>query len=130
MKLNFKMKKIILILIAIVGLGISANAQKLTIESVTPQVINGKYIITVKIVGEFDQTPSESQKSYSIKVCPKARTPLSDLFVNCEYGTITHKYQNNNLQRRAETFIRFECTVPQNEQAPRCGAHDFVVTKQ
>jgi len=120
------MKKLFVILVAVIGLGIGANAQNVYVSKVDQGVSpNGKsVIIYVTVKGELDVAKI---CNLGIKVCPTTRNVLDALFIDCQYGTLGFSNINGGGSKYAETTVTFSCSVKQNEDAPRCGAYDFAV---
>ena len=118
------MKKIFVMLVAVIGFGISANAQRVYVSNASPSVSNdGKSVyIRVTVKGELD---AAKICNLGIKVCPITRNLLDALFINCEYGELRFSNINGGGSMSAETTVYFSCSVKQNEAAPRCGAYDF-----
>lgn len=121
------MKKILVILVALVGFGLSLNAQNVYVSNVeTVPSVNGKDVtIYVTVKGVLDDANS---CSLGIKVCPTTRNVLDVLYIDCEYGDLLFERFSGGPSKYAETKVTFSCTLKQNEEAPRCGAYDFDVT--
>jgi len=118
------MKKIFVMLVALIGFGISTNAQTFSVTNVkTTHSRDGK-TVDIEVTVTARVTEQTGYHCYlDIKVCPKTRNVLDALFINCEYGTICIP---GGLI--GETTVKFSCSVKENAVAPRCGAYDFDVT--
>ena len=123
------MKRLFVVLVALIGFVFGVNAQSVYVSSVTQSISSdGKSVeIRVTVKGELD-TPTAGCR-LGIKVCPKTRNLLDALFINCEYGNVEFSCINRGCTTKyGEGTVTFRCSVKQNETAPRCGAYDFDVT--
>jgi len=116
------MKKILLILIALIGFGIGANAQTPYVSGVDVYPNQGRYGDQVRIIvtvrGHKDDFKVCNQ---AVKVFPVTRNIFDALFVKVEYGTVVYSGKNG------VGTVEFWCSMEQNAVASRCGAYDFKV---
>jgi hypothetical protein len=123
------MKKFLVVLVAMVCFGFSANAEANpnVYVSGTPIVtINKNETVTIEVPIKANAIAHKTGCTMAIKVCPITRNILDALFIQCEYGEIKLDCLNNNCS--GTTIVKFNCSVKQNASAPRCGAYDFAVT--
>jgi hypothetical protein len=121
------MKKILVILVALIGFGFSANAQVKASISGDPTVRisqDGKTVtISVPISVFFGEKNGLNCRA-TVKLCPKARTVLDALYINCQWsGTI----MRNSPTEYATVY--FSCSVKDSSVFQRCGAYDFEVSE-
>jgi len=124
------MKKLLIVLVAIIGFGISANAQcSFAVTDVRTSGYSGNYIISVWVQPTF--TPTES-RSYTIVVVPKNRTLVNvltsqRLSVKMTYdakGRYWSSYIDGNSDRSGQAIVKFEC---ETNDKPQCTEYDFKV---
>jgi len=119
-------KKIFVLLVALIGFGIAVKAQTYSKGTVTTEEKNGKFYINVPVSVSGVTISSGYTHCYvEIKVCPTTRNILDALYINCEYATI--KVDRSGGGR---TTVTFSCDIKQNASAPRCGAYDFEIEEQ
>jgi hypothetical protein len=119
------MKKVAMILIAVIGFGISANAQTAEIsgDPIVRVSDDGKsVVISVPVKVDFGTNVTDVLNCRAtVKVCPKTRTPLDALHINCQWSesiSIHKKYGK----------VTFSCSVKDSSIFQRCGAYDFEVS--
>jgi hypothetical protein len=118
------MKKILIILVAFIGFGISASAQKAYVSGdPTVRVDGERVVITVPIAVDFGTVSDQINCRAVVKVCPKSRELLDALYINCEWtGTISY---NRKTEYGSAVF---SCSVKDSSVPQRCGAYDFEVS--
>ena len=122
------MKKYLLILVVMICFGLSANAQAKAFVSGEPEVHINQYnkTVTIRVPVTVDfGTASGLNCRAVVKICPKSRTPLDALHINCEWSGVIPRDGKNKFGKGSVTF---SCSVKDSSVFQRCGAYDFDVS--
>jgi hypothetical protein len=117
------MKKFIFILIALIGLGISANAQ--TAEITKTETRKDGVIVYFKVHGIYKESGYNGGgvQSVTVKVCAQTKDIMNVLGYNtCDYKEYSEEIPSNPSQSPAAGWIKFSCDT---EKLNRCGIYDF-----
>jgi hypothetical protein len=105
------MKKLIIVLIAMIGFGFAAKAQSVEIYNVEPKE-DGKIEVTVKV---FDR---DSRETYRVKVTP-VEWKQGAVVESCKYVEISGIHS-------PEGKVTFNCTETKKDgDAAMCRTYDF-----
>lgn len=121
-KLNLKMKRILLILVAVIGFVVSANAQSATVKEVRPTISSSTVTLTVEVLPTF--TPTEA--GHYVFVVSPTGTMRSILDSTSKSTTI---YYDGKKWSSSGRTVSFTCSVEDNSYK-QCRTQDFSISVQ